>query len=150
MTYYVTEKKPKRYRLVKDLPTFKAGEIFELWDSVETQGLCRESDGIMAYHRKTLEKFPNILEEWFEEIKPAEPKITDPEWRRVVRKWYELNGLGRKLRVVADTLNYKIIGWRKDEELYGQEIDIPLSVMERDKDIRSFHTIEELCGEEEE
>ena len=62
----------KKYRLLKDLPTFKAGEIFELWDSIETQGLCRESDGVMAYHQKTLDKFPNILDEWFEEVE--EPK----------------------------------------------------------------------------
>lgn len=61
----------KRYKLLKSLPTFKAGEIFELWDSIETQGLCRESDGVMAYHQKTLEKFPNILTDWFEEIKES-------------------------------------------------------------------------------
>lgn len=70
----------KRYRLKKDLPTFKAGEIFELWDSIETQGLCRESDGVMAYHQKTLDKFPNILTDWFEEIK--EPTRWKPEMRR--------------------------------------------------------------------
>ena len=50
----------KRYRLKKDLPTFKAGETFTLWDSIETQGLCRDSDDIMAYHQKTLENARQI------------------------------------------------------------------------------------------
>ena len=78
----------KRYRLKKDLPTFKAGETFELWDSIETQGLCRESDGVMAYHQKTLEKFPNILTDWFEEIETTRWK---PE---TDQKYYYVRGDG--------------------------------------------------------
>lgn len=87
------------------------------------------------------------LQKYWVTYKPTEPEITSPEWRHVVRKWYELNGLEGKLRVMVDHMNYRIIGWRKDEKFYGQEIGIPLSAMECDKDIRSsFHAIDELCG----
>lgn len=55
----------KRYKLLKDLPTFKAGDKFYL-DSNNNLRL-KESD-IMAYNHYTLEKFPNILKDWFEEI----------------------------------------------------------------------------------
>lgn len=73
----------KKYKLLKDLPTFDAGDIFELrddgclyWDA-STQSHIKPCHGkhwqpeVMAYHRKTLERFPNILRDWFEEIKPA-------------------------------------------------------------------------------
>ena len=55
----------KRYKLLKDLPTFKAGEIFYLSDS---GNLIRESDNIPAYSWSTIDKFPNILTDWFEEV----------------------------------------------------------------------------------
>ena len=55
----------KRYKLLKDLPTFKAGDEFYL-DS--NNSLRLKGSDIMAYNHKTLEKFPNILTDWFEEI----------------------------------------------------------------------------------
>lgn len=55
----------KRYELKRDLPTFKAGEIFYLSDS---GNLLRESDNVPAYSWSTIDKFPNILTDWFEEI----------------------------------------------------------------------------------
>lgn len=55
----------KRYKLKRDLPTFKAGEIFYISDS---GNLLRESDNIAAYSWTTLDKFPNILDDWFEEV----------------------------------------------------------------------------------
>ena len=74
----------KRYKLLKDLPTFKAGEEFFISDSgnliagtpsnpkqitVETSyGLPMKID-LMAYAQETLEEFPNILTDWFEEVK---------------------------------------------------------------------------------
>ena len=58
----------KRYKLKRDLPTFKAGEIFYLSD---TGNLLRESDNVPAYSWSTIDKFPNILNEWFEEIKES-------------------------------------------------------------------------------
>lgn len=73
----------KRYKLLKDLPTFKAGEEFFISKSgnliagtpsdpkritVETRyGLPMKID-LMAYAKETLEEFPNILKDWFEEI----------------------------------------------------------------------------------
>ena len=56
----------KRYKLERDLPTFKAGEIFYLSD---TGNLLRESDNVPAYSWTTLDNFPNILTDWFDEIK---------------------------------------------------------------------------------
>lgn len=55
----------KRYKLIKDLPTFNAGDEFYL-DS--NNDLRLKGSDIMAYNHKTLEKFPNILTDWFEEI----------------------------------------------------------------------------------
>ena len=69
----------KKYRLLKGLPTFKAGEIFKLkggnlyyYPAENGTENAHWSDKIMAYNHKTLEKFPNILDEWFEEVE--EPK----------------------------------------------------------------------------
>lgn len=55
----------KRYKLLKDLPTFKAGDKFYL-DS--NNNLRLGGSEIIAYSHITLEKFPNILTDWFEEI----------------------------------------------------------------------------------
>ena len=91
----------KRYKLLKDLPTFKAGDLFYLSkdgdlkyeglnykenaDSALLYGSLSDT-GIVAYAKQTLEKFPKILTEWFEEIKEPidsihwEPKIGDTYW----------------------------------------------------------------------
>lgn len=58
----------KRYKLVKDLPTFKAGDVFY---TNEVGSLIHESDGVVAYGWRTLEKFPNIMTDWLEEIKES-------------------------------------------------------------------------------
>ena len=60
----------KQYKLLKDLPTFKAGDEFYI-DSNNNLRL-KVSDS-MAYNHYTLDKFPNILKDWFEEI-PEEHK----------------------------------------------------------------------------
>lgn len=71
----------KYYELKKDLPTFKKGDLFILNDT----GLWHSTGGrhvdVMAYAKKTLELFPNILKDWFE---PA------PEpWRdRKTKEWF--------------------------------------------------------------
>ena len=67
----------KRYKLAKDLPTFKAGEVFCL---SELGNLSRESDSTLAYSCSTIGKFPNILTDWFEEIE--EPTRWKPEERQ--------------------------------------------------------------------
>lgn len=59
----------KYYKLAKDLPTFKKGELFYIDDS---GSLCRAKDDIMAYYHTTVAKFPNILEEWFYEVPAPE------------------------------------------------------------------------------
>lgn len=76
----------KRYKLKRDLPTFKAGEIFYLSDA---GNLLRESNNIAAYSWTTLDKFPNILTDWFEEIK--ESTRWEPEENQ---KYYFLDSNG--------------------------------------------------------
>ena len=64
----------KRYKLLKDLPTFKAGDLFY----ISEHGALVYDDGdfgVMTYTQSTLEKFPNILTEWFEEIQEPTDSI---------------------------------------------------------------------------
>nr|DAJ29223.1 MAG TPA: hypothetical protein [Caudoviricetes sp.] len=69
----------KRYKLLKELPTFDAGDEFYL-DS--NNSLRLKGSDIMAYNHKTLEKFPNILTDWFEEIPEFE------RWRAAYGETY--------------------------------------------------------------
>jgi len=85
------ESRRKRYKLKKDLPTFKAGDEFgigpggDLW---KIDGYDENGDWdchIVAYLKRTLEEFPNILKDWFEEIPEEhdacwEPKVGDEYW----------------------------------------------------------------------
>ena len=76
----------KRYKLKKDLPTFKEGEIFYLSDS---GNLIRESDNIPAYSWSTIDKFPNILTDWFEEINES------TRWKpEISHDYYYISGDG--------------------------------------------------------
>lgn len=76
----------KRYKLVKDLPTFKAGDKFHL--SINGN-LVHDESGEVAYMKHTLKKFPNILEDWFEEIEDAGP------WRpKDGERYWTISGLG--------------------------------------------------------
>lgn len=66
----------KQYRLLKELPTFKAGQLAYISKTgnliagtPENQETTDYGLIIMIYHETTLKKFPNILTEWFEEIK---------------------------------------------------------------------------------
>lgn len=80
----------KRYKLLKDLPTFKAGQLAHISKTgnliagtPENQKTTETGLIIMIYHETTLKKFPNILTEWFEEIEEPtdsihwKPKIGD-------------------------------------------------------------------------
>lgn len=72
----------KRYRLKKDLPTFKAGDIFRLEDSgslVWHRSDNGESEykSVVAYMCSTLNKFPDILTDWFEEITEESKTVWD-------------------------------------------------------------------------
>lgn len=53
----------KYYTLKKDLPTFKAGDEFYLNNEGDLVSL---KERVVAYSVKTLDKFPNILTNWFE------------------------------------------------------------------------------------
>ena len=72
----------KRYKLLKDLPTFKAGQLAYISKTgnliagtPENQKTTETGLIIMIYHETTLKKFPNILTEWFEEIKEPTDNI---------------------------------------------------------------------------
>lgn len=55
----------KYYKLKKDLPTFKKGELFY---SDGPGSIIRAKDNLMAYNHTTVAKFPNILKDWFVEV----------------------------------------------------------------------------------
>lgn len=66
----------KRYKLLKDLPTFKAGQLAYISKTgnliagnPDKPEITDAGVQLMMYHKITLEKFPEILTEWFEEIK---------------------------------------------------------------------------------
>lgn len=65
----------KRYQLLKDLPTFKSGQFAFLSEAgnliAGTPSNPETTPGgvnLMIYHANTIEKFPEILTEWFEKI----------------------------------------------------------------------------------
>lgn len=79
----------KYYKLLKDLPTFKAGDLFYI--NPDQGCLVQKDTLILAYAKKTLENFPNILTDWFEEIEEPECK----RWRAKKSETYWLvNGYG--------------------------------------------------------
>lgn len=70
------------YKLLKDLPTFKAGQLAYISKTgnliagtPENQKTTETGLIIMIYHETTLKKFPNILTEWFEEIEEPTDSI---------------------------------------------------------------------------
>ena len=78
----------KRYKLKKDLPTFNEGDEFYL-DS--NNDLRLKGSDIMAYNHKTLEKFPNILTDWFEEI-----TVGYERWRAERgEEYWHIDGFGK-------------------------------------------------------
>lgn len=85
----------KRYKLLKDLPTFKAGQLAYISKTgnliagnPDKPEITDAGVQLMMYHKITLEKFPEILTEWFEEIKEPvdsihwKPKIGEVYWSR--------------------------------------------------------------------
>lgn len=84
----------KRYKLLKDLPTFKAGQLAYISKTgnliagtPENQKTTETGLIIMIYHETTLKKFPGILTEWFEEIEEPTDSI---HWKpqRGDKIWY--------------------------------------------------------------
>lgn len=146
-----TEQNPKRYRLIKDLPTFKAGEIFEIFDGNLYK--INESDGedteyeVMVYHASTLKKFPNILEDWFEPIDAEDinvtniPLVKDEKIRKAVCAWAEANDITK----VCYDAHWDAFRCSDFVIAFDYDFDIHDGL----KDMKSY-TITELCGEEEE
>ena len=148
---YTPKDEIKKYRLKKDLPTFKAGEVFELDERVGVEGLYRKSDCIMAYTKKTLDKFPNILTDWFEPIDgedtnvlSKEPLIKDEKIRKAVRAWAEINAI-RRVSYVTDSRSCRLTDLMEN---YDYCIDF-VGWIPTLNDMKSY-TIAELCGEERE
>lgn len=82
----------KRYKLLKDLPTFKAGQLAYISKTgnliagtPENQKTTETGLIIMIYHETTLKKFPNILTEWFEEIEEPTDSV---RWKPKYDDWY--------------------------------------------------------------
>lgn len=127
----------KRYKLKRDLPTFKAGDEFYL-DS--NNDLRLKGSDIMAYNHKTLEKFPNILKDWFEEIHD------DKRWRaNKDDPYYFTNSFGTirreyDYRAPEDDYRYKTGSYgRTVEELEAKrEYDIARQVLLDDADGGKF------------
>lgn len=131
----------KRYKLKKDTPAFKAGTecyIEEAGHMVPCRGIS-----YTIVHKDQLEKDPNILDDWFEEIKPAEPLIKDEKICEAVRAWAEANEI--------DTVQYDEywVSFRRDDKTISfkdEDRRLGFYELENSRD----YTIDELCGEEEE
>lgn len=103
----------KRYRLLKDLPTFNKGDIFRL---TEHGHLMSEEAGVIAYAEPTLEKF-NILDSgWFEEIPESR------RWRAGEgERYWCVQSDGEKAddyedKMDVDDLRYELGNYFKTEE----------------------------------
>lgn len=74
----------KRYKLKRDLPTFKAGDNFHIGYAGELVWENPHGDDVIACCARILEKFPNILADWFEEI----PEVPKTVWDLEKGDWY--------------------------------------------------------------
>lgn len=127
----------KRYKLLKDLPTFKAGDEFYLDGD---NNLRLKGSDIMAYNHKTLEKFPNILTDWFEEIlEHKRPRVRHGE------KYYYVNDCGdigtfHETDSSVDDFRYSIgdYGLTREELEAKREYDIARQVLLDDADGGKF------------
>ncbi|MBF1463423.1 hypothetical protein [Prevotella pallens] len=89
----------KRYKLLKDLPTFKAGQLAYISKmgnliagTPENQETTETGLIIMISHETTLKKFPNILTEWFEEM---EEPTDSAHWKpKIAEKYFYINEYG--------------------------------------------------------
>lgn len=100
-------------------------------------------------HKDQLEKNPNILDDWFEEIKTAEPLIETVDARHIVKLWSRTNLIpsnsneievcqigspkGTITQFYSDGLYIQFFGRVAPDAIHGR-----------------CYTIDELCGEEEE
>ena len=98
----------KRYKLKKDLPTFKRGELFHtdesgnLWRDEGQNGNHWRKE-VMAYHCQTIERFPDILTEWFEEYEER-----DPLAKETLIKYLKTNPEQRLMQAVCNFIENKL------------------------------------------
>lgn len=98
----------KRYRLKYELPTFKQGELFHtdelgnLWRDKGQNGNHWQEE-VMAYHHKTIERFPGILTDWFEEY-----KVRDPLAKEAFIEYLRTNPEQRLMQAVCSFANQKL------------------------------------------
>lgn len=89
----------KQYKLLKDLPTFKAGQLAYISEqgsliagNPDKPEITDAGVQLMMYHKTTLEKFPEILTEWFEEIKEPTDSI---HWKpKIGDRYFYISGYG--------------------------------------------------------
>ena len=131
----------KRYKLKKDTPAFKAGTecyIEEAGHMVPCRGIS-----YTIVHKDQLEKNPNILTDWFEEIKPAEPLIKHEKIRKAVKAWAEANEISQ---VKFDRHTSGLSGSDAGNNFLSM---ISFDGFVFDCEDGKYYTINELCGEEE-
>lgn len=97
----------KRYKLLKDLPTFKAGQLAYISKTgnliagtPENQKTTEMGLILMIYHETTLKKFPKILTEWFEEIQ--EPTDSARRTPKMGEKYFYVDEYGNVEREIWD------------------------------------------------
>lgn len=93
----------KRYKLKKDLPTFKAGGTFHINDKGNLVSDNESSKGIVAYSKSTLDKFPSILTDWYEEYEEQ-----DPLAKEAFVKYLKANPEQRLMQAVYNFIEQKL------------------------------------------
>lgn len=96
------------YRLKKDLPTFEAGDLFEMREDGLYLYSGRPGENhwkrdVMAYHKVTLEKFPNILTDWFKKV-----EITIPKTTNISDKWEKEGSCSRLAQLIVAPEDFKV------------------------------------------
>lgn len=106
----------KYYKLVNDIPMFKKGDLFFIHPE---EGCLLQKDTLrLAYHKETLEKNPEILKDWFEEIEESEGR----RWRaKYGEEYYHVDSHGNvicniDLETKLDDYHYSIGDYSKVEE----------------------------------
>lgn len=152
-----------RYILKRELPTYNVGDEF-FTDDIGSLWLDQSIDGEpntsrdMAYHFSIIEKFPNILTDWFEEIK--EPLIKDQKIIKAVRAWLAIQEqpiVRVSISYFKDNdgfFDYRLYGYIEKFRIFNENqmaIWFEFRSLEEIKfDMSRDYTIAELCGEEEE
>jgi hypothetical protein len=104
----------KIYKLTKDIPMFKKGDLFFIHPE---QGCLIQKDTLrLAYHKETIDKNPEILNDWFEEISKNKRCRAD-----YGSEYYYVNDFGyvdkgEDYRDIEDDLRYRIGNYELTEE----------------------------------